>query len=349
MVQLPAASAPTPRDFPGIDHPIRWGFMATGNIAKQWARCLRELPDEAELTAVGSRTQSGADRFAAEFGVRHAFGSYAELAECPEVDAVYVASPHSHHLEHALAAIEAGKHVLVEKPLTPTLEQSTALLEAASRAGVFVMEALWTRCHPLIRKAQQVVASGALGELRLLEASFSHAFDFEDESHRLLDPELAGGAILDLGVYPAHVSHALLGPAAELVAGGTLAATGVDASSLAQVTWRGDGGATFGALFTSLEAEAVQRLELVGTRGRLVIDHFLVPERLTVELKGAEPQEFTAVPAGYIHQANEVHRCLHAGLAESPLVPWQSTLEVSALLDAWLQQVTTHDGQEATR
>jgi predicted dehydrogenase len=187
-----------------------WGILSTGHIASVLAKDLALLPEEASLVAVGSRSADKAAAFADEYGFRRSHGSYEELAADPDVDVVYVASPHNDHYPSAKLCLEGGKAVLVEKPLTVTPEQAEELLALAGERGLFVMEAMWTRTHPLIRHAAELVASGELGEVRHVDAQFGFAFDGPD-SHRLLDPEQAGGAILDAGVYPVHAVNLFLG------------------------------------------------------------------------------------------------------------------------------------------
>lgn len=346
MAPISVAPAPQGRAFTPLDRPIRWGIMGTGQIAGHWAEALTQLPDECRLVAVGSRQRASADEFAARFSVAKAHDSYEALAADPDVDVVYVASPHSHHLAMALLAIANGKHVLVEKPLTVSQSQTLELLRAAADAGVFAMEAMWTRCHPLIRRAQSLLAEGVLGSPRMITATFAGQFEGAD-SHRMLSPALAGGAILDLGVYTAHTAAALLGLPTSLTAAGTVTHTGVDATSLALPVWQlDDGGVCRGVLITSLEANAECRLELSGTAGSLVIDHFYQPERMQLRPHRGEPQEFVVNDAGYRWQAQEVHRCLQAGEPESPRVPWQSSLDVAAMLDAWLSAVSGNSTEE---
>ena len=197
---------------------IGWGILATGHIASVFARDLA-LVDDARLVGVGSRSADKAEAFAAEHGATRAYGSYADLAADPEVDAVYVASTHNDHLESARLCLEAGKAVLVEKPLTTTPAETAALIECARDRGQFLMEAMWTRTHPLIRRLAEIAAAGEIGEIRHVAADFGFPFR-GPESHRLLDPAQAGGAILDAGVYPAHAVHLFLGEPAELSAYG---------------------------------------------------------------------------------------------------------------------------------
>lgn len=339
------ATAPTAGSFEPLSptRRVRWGIMATGGIAGTWADALRQLPDECELVAVGSRTQASADEFAAKYQVPQAFGSYEELASCPDIDVVYVASPHSHHLEHSLLAINAGKHVLVEKSMTPSQADTVAIFEAAERAKVFAMEAVWTRCNPIIRQAQALISRGMLGDVRLVRASFSFKFDGDDE-HRLWNPELAGGAVLDLGVYPAHITHSMVGCPQTVRARGTLGRTGVDATSVASLSWPNN--ATLAELYCSLEAGAETRLEVVGTDARLEIPFFLRPDKMTLTPANGEPQEFVTQlpPGGYTFQAQEVHQCLRQGNMESSLVPWQSSVDVAWVMDCWLNDLHQESG-----
>ncbi|MGJ6980736.1 Gfo/Idh/MocA family protein [Aestuariimicrobium soli] len=320
---------------------VRWGIVAPGNIAEKFARSLATLPDEAELVAVGSRSLDRAGDFAARHAVPHAHGSYDELLARDDLDAVYIASPHNLHREQAIQAIEAGKNVLIEKPMADTLENATAIIDAARAHGVFCMEAMWTRCHPLVLRARKLVEDGLLGDPRFLWCTFAFRFDGDDD-HRLLNPDLAGGAILDLGVYPMHAAHVMLGNPTSLSAEGTNhPRTGVDATSVAHLRWDAlAGDACFGTLVSSLDARGDQRLTLFGTLGQLELVNFLNPQTLLFTPEGGETQTFVAQDAGFVHQIQEVHRCLRAGAVESAAVPWQATLEVAGLLDQWRAGVT---------
>lgn len=324
---------------------IRWGILAPGNIAAKFARSLASLPDEAELVAVGSRSLERATAFASRHGVPNAHGSYEELVSRDDLDVIYVASPHNLHREQAIAAIEASKHVLVEKPMADTLANATAIIDAARARGVFCMEAMWTRCNPLVLRARQLIAQGQLGDPRFMWCTFAFRFDGDDD-HRLLDPNLAGGAILDLGVYPMHAAHVLLGMPDSLRAEGTLhPRTGVDATSVAHLRWDRGNATTFATLVSSLDARGDQRLTIFGTAGQLELVNFLNPQSLLFTPEGGETQTFVAQDAGFVHQIQEVHRCLRAGTAQSAAVPWQATLEVAGLLDQWRAGVGDTGGQ----
>ncbi|MCW2804960.1 MAG: hypothetical protein QOF52_3330 [Propionibacteriaceae bacterium] len=325
--------------------PIGWGILSTGHIASVFAKDLAILPDEARLVAVGSRDQSKADAFAQEYGFERAYGSYAELANDPEVDVVYIASTHNDHFPSAKLCLEAGKHVLVEKPLTVTPDEAAELVELARERKLFLMEAVWTRTNPLIRKAAEVVASGELGAVRHVAASFGFAFDGE-ESHRLLDPEQAGGAILDLGVYPAHGVNLFLGEPDAVLGYGSHASTGVDSHAAATLVYlaTADRPAATASVLCTLEATVPTRLEVFCTDGSVTIDSFIRPTEISIRRgndRDIEPETaITQLPGGgYTFQAQEVMRCIRAGELESPLVPWASTLATMRTLAAWREAV----------
>lgn len=325
---------------------IGWGVIGTGDIASSFARDLALLPEEARLVAVGSRDQSRARDFADRHGFGAAYGSYAELVADPSVDIVYVATPHSDHLASARLALEAGKPVLVEKPLTLKASDTEELVELARARGLFLMEAVWMRTSPLIRRAAELVAAGEIGQLRHVSANFGFAFDGPD-THRLLDPAVGGGAILDLGVYPAHAANLFLGEPTALHASGSTARTGVDSHTAALLTLAAtaDRPPATATLICSLETTMPASLEIYGSAGRIMIDKFFLRPAEMAVYRGTEPGTepeimITQWPGGgYTFQAQEVMRCLRAGDVESPLVPWADTVAVARTLDRWLAAV----------
>lgn len=327
------------------DGPIRWGILSTGHIASVLTRDLALVPEEAVVVAVGSRSLDKAEQFAAEYDIPRAYGSYAELAADPDVDVIYVASTHNDHLASARLCLEAGKAVLVEKPLTVSAAETEELVDLAGERGLFLMEALWSRTNPLLRRAAEIVTSGELGAIRHVNASFGFAFR-GDDSHRLLDPDQAGGAILDLGVYPVHGVNLFLGEPDELHGFGTLAPTGVESHAAALLTFpetefRAPATAS---VVCSLEAELPWRLEVLCSDGSVRFDQFLLPSEVTVVRGvGEDKEEETLVTewpgGGYTFEIQEVNRCLRSGELESPLVPWKDTLAVARTLDRWLLSI----------
>jgi predicted dehydrogenase len=316
---------------------IGWGILGTGGIAAKFARDLRLLPD-AELMAVGSRAQATADAFGAEWGAPRRYPSYAELVADPEVDAVYVSSPHPMHRDDALLAIEAGKAVLCEKPFTVNAAEAHEVVTAARARGVFLMEAMWTRFLPHMVKVRSVLDSGVLGEVRAVYADHGQWFA-EDPAFRLFAPELGGGALLDLGVYPISFASMVLGRPARVTAVSSPAFTGVDAQT--SMIFEYDGGAQ--ALLTCiLEARSTVRAAVVGTEGRLEIDcvwyqptTFRVITRDGAITEYDEPCDLR----GMQHEAAEVGRCLRAGLLESPVMPLDETISIMATMDEVRRQI----------
>jgi predicted dehydrogenase len=247
--------------------PIRWGLLATGGIGRSFAEDLRLLPD-CEIVAVGSRTQESADAFGADFAIPHRHGSYADLAADPDVDVIYVSTPHPWHRDATLLAIEGGKAVLCEKPFAMDREQSQQMVGAARSAGVFLMEAMWTRFLPHVARIREIITAGTLGELVYLTAEHGQWFA-QDPTHRLFAPTLGGGALLDLGIYPVSFAHLIFGPPSSITAASTPAFTGVDATT--SMVLRYPSGA-HAVLSTSLAAKSSNPAVIYGTDARLEID-----------------------------------------------------------------------------
>lgn len=252
---------------------LRWGILGTGWIAGRFVDALQRHTTQ-QVVAVGSRSQESAERAAHRFGAVRGHSSYAALVEDAGVDVVYVATPHPMHVENALLAIDAGKHVLVEKPLALNAGQGRRIAEAAQAAGVFCAEAMWTLFLPKFDVIRQLLADGALGELRTVVADMGEWFD---PDHRIFDPALAGGAMLDLGTYPVTLATWVFGDERpRAVAGsGTRSSTGVMGQFAAALDF---GGGRLAALSASIEADLPTRASIAGTRGRLDLDrHFYRP------------------------------------------------------------------------
>ncbi|MCX4968989.1 Gfo/Idh/MocA family oxidoreductase [Streptomyces sp. NBC_00654] len=314
---------------------VRWGVLATGGIAASFTADVQSMPD-AEVVAVASRTDASAKAFADRFGIGRAYGSWAELVADDTVDIVYVATPHSAHREAAGLALEAGKHVLCEKAFTLDTRQAEELVALARERGLFLMEAMWTYCNPVIRRMTELVRDGAIGEIRTVQADFGFAGDF-GPGHRLRDPALGGGALLDLGVYPVSFAHLLLGEPDRVQADALLSPEGVDLNTGMLLGW--DSGAT-ALLSCSIVGHHPTAATVIGTAGRIDFPHsFFYPERFVLHRAGAEPEEITTGPGpqgltGLQYEAAEVMRAVRAGESESPLVPLDGSLAVMRTLDA---------------
>ncbi|MBB2945808.1 putative dehydrogenase [Actinoplanes lutulentus] len=316
---------------------VRWGILGPGGIASTFAADL-PLVEGAELAAVGSRSLATAEAFAQRHGFARAHGSYADLAADDGVDIVYVATPHAFHFEGAMLCVEAGKAVLVEKPITLDLASTAQLIQAARAKGVFLMEAMWMRCNPAIRKIAELVEEGAIGWVSAIHADFGLQGPF-DASHRLRDPELGGGALLDLGVYPIHLTHMLLGSPAKAHAWAHLTPERVDENTGVLLGY--EAGAV-AALTCSINGESRNAASITGTDGRIDLPPgFFIPRSFVLNRPGKAPEtfEFPFEGSGYQFEAAEAQRCFLAGEAESPLVSHEATLEVMALLDALREEI----------
>jgi predicted dehydrogenase len=328
--------------------PVSWGILATGKIAQTFARAVAEVPG-ARLAAVGSRRPESARAFADQHGATAAYGSYEELVADPEVEVVYIATPHALHLENARLAFEAGKHVLCEKPLTLNAAEAEEMVALARRHDRFLMEAMWTACHPVVRRLGSDLRAGRFGTPRHLHAELGFRVEAPPED-RMLNPHLGASALLDMGIYPLTIAHLLLGEAEALHAVGVLSEDGIDLD--VAVTGRYPGGAlaTMTASMTSWSSRAGA---LATDEGRIDLDNFHHPTHATftpyaaggsndldgrrepVRIEGDEP----VLGSGYGNEIAEVGRCLRAGLRESPLVPHAQTVTLMGQMDDLRRQI----------
>jgi predicted dehydrogenase len=309
----------------------RWGILGTGGIASAFAGDL-PLASGAVLAAVGSRHLDTAREFAAKYGFARAHGSWAELAADPEVDVIYVATPHAFHYDAAMACLAGGKAVLCEKPMTLDLASSARLALEARTRGLFLMEAMWMRCNPAIRSIVALIDEGVIGEVKAVHADFGLQGPFP-ATHRLRDPALGGGALLDLGVYPINLAHLVLGAPATVESWAHLTPEGVDENTGILF---GYASGAMAALTCSINGLTRNAASITGTLGRIDLPpYFYMPRSYTLTLAGGSPQEFEYPfeGRGYQFEAAEVMRCLAAGELESPLMPQETTLEIMNLMD----------------
>lgn len=315
----------------GLRHRTRWGILSTGNIAEKFVEDLRLLPD-AEVAAVGSRSTEAARRFADRFAIPRAHGTWQELAEDPEVDAIYVATPHVAHYEATMVCLRAGKATLTEKPFTLDVPTTEALIATARAGRVFLMEAMWMRCFPAIRRLRELVAGGAIGRVTAVHADFGLRGP-ADPTHRLRARALGGGALLDLGIYPITFAHLFLGPPSTVTAWARLTDEGVDENT--GIVLGHDSGAV-AALSCGIVGDTARRATITGTEGRIELPRtFYHPSEYT--LWRGEEAETVPTPFdgwGYHYEAAEVQRCLREGRTESTLVPLDDTLTIMRTLDA---------------
>ncbi|MGZ4485607.1 MAG: Gfo/Idh/MocA family protein [Nocardioidaceae bacterium] len=336
----PSVAEPLP-----ADRPVRWGILATGKIANGFAKDLALLPD-AEIAAVGARRLDSAKAFAARHGAAAAYGSYQELVADPDVDVVYVASPHALHKEHVLLAFEAGKPVLCEKAITLNARDAQELVDEARARGLFLMEAMWMRCNPTIRRLQQLFATGELGEIRQVRADLGFVVD-KPGTDRLLDPALGGGALLDMGVYPLTFAHLFLGTPSRVAAAAYLSPAGVDLNLALSL---GYDGSAIASLTSTMTAWSPRTASIATDRGRVDLpDAFHHPTTVTWTRFDSDPDFASGSPVQQIHEdvigtglaneALEVVRCLRNGEIESPLVPLDDTVALMRLMDQVREQI----------
>jgi predicted dehydrogenase len=298
------------------------------------ARALSTLPDAA-LVAVGSRSQSSADAFAAEHGIERAHGSYEDLWADDGVDIVYVASPHSHHCEMTIAALDAGRHVLCEKAFAHNADEARQMVDAARRNQRFLMEAMWTWFIPAVVEIKHRIASGEIGKVEGIHADFGIRVLDEDGRHRRVD--LAGGALLDVGIYPICFARFLLGEPAEVRALGMLGPTGVDVNVGGVLSFPSGAVATF---HTSLETTTSLRATIHGTAGRIDVDPpFFFTSAFTVHPDGGDPQRVEIPNQGLAHEAAHAMARIRDGQLESDVLPLDTTIATMELLDEFRRQL----------
>ncbi|MHA4868334.1 Gfo/Idh/MocA family protein [Duganella sp. PWIR1] len=323
-----------------MTQPIRWGILGTGKIAKAFATALKDTPD-ATLAAVASRSVDSATKFGQEYGAERFHGSYQALADDPAVDVIYIATPHPMHHENALMCLNGGKAVLVEKSFTMNRRQAEDIINLARAKNLFVMEAMWTRFMPSVVEAKRIVDSGEIGKPANVTADFGFTSDAGPE-HRLFAPELGGGALLDLGIYPLSMASFFLGGVTGVKAQAEMTATGVDMQTAFTLSHEGGG---VSSCACSLRSRTPTELTISGTKGFVRLhDRFHNTDTITVTVvDGASRNERTlSLPKsgnGYTHEAQEVGRCLRAGLIESPVMPHAETLAIMGTLDEIRAQI----------
>lgn len=325
---LPASRTPPPMEAPAL----RWGILGTGWIAEQFIASVRAHTRQ-DIAAVGSRSQAKADAFARAQGIATAHASYAALVADPALDVIYVATPHNLHHAHVRLALEAGKHVLVEKPMALDHAQAAGMVALARARGVFFAEALWTYFLPKFDVLQQVFESGILGEIRSVHTEYGEHFT---RDHRIFDPALAGGPLLDLGTYPVSLLARLLGVPAQVIGVSQADPSGVHGQLSAILT---TATGNQGTLSTTLYGFTPTNAVIVGTGGTVRFgSEFNLPGPF--EVRSADGATVLAYDEpvgrhfeGLHYEAAEVARCIARGATETPVRPLQASLDTMATLD----------------
>ena len=312
---------------------VRWGILGPGTISQKFADSLKVVSD-AEITAVGSRDIQRANAFADTFNIPHRHGNYIDLADNPEVDVIYVATPHPFHKACAILCLEAGKAVLCEKPLTVNAEQAKKMITCAREHNQFLMEAMWTRFLPVIVKVREWLAEGAIGEPRLLTADHASRKILSTETleGRLFNPELGGGGLLDVGVYTIALAYMVFGPPSKITSLAHIGETNVDEQ--ASILLGYDAG-QIANLFCAIRTETLKEARIIGTKGTIHIPEFWQATSATLTRTGKESIhiEIPFKRNGFEYQVIEVINCLREGKLESDVMPLDESLSIMKTTD----------------
>jgi predicted dehydrogenase len=313
-----------------------WGILGPGGIAQAFAKDLALLQGHT-TAAVGSRSLQNAQKFVATYGGT-AYGSYEELVADPSIDAIYVATPHPAHHDNVILALNAGKPVLCEKPFSVNAHEAQAMIDAAARNGVALMEAMWARFLPHYAKVREIVESGVLGPILSIHAD--HGQRLADQGiARLIEPALAGGALLDLGIYPVSFAHMILGTPAQITSTAVMTDKGVDAQTSMIFTYE-DGAQA--VLTTTMIEQTPCRAVVAGLNGWLEIDRtFYNPAAMRVVLNDGTTTEYPNAYKGHglREQAEVFKQLVRSGKLESEILTWKATVEIMTTLDTVREQI----------
>lgn len=311
---------------------VKWGIISTGWIAHQFVTDLVHSSNGVAY-AVGSRSQESADEFARNHDIAKAYATYEDLVNDPEVDAVYIGTPHPFHKDNALLALRAGKAVLCEKPFAVNSSELEEVITYAREQKLFLMEAMWSRYIPAIVKVREWIAEGRIGEVRLVKADLGFRTDWNPEG-RLLNPKLGGGALLDVGIYPISFASMVFGPHPEKISSTVqMGETGVDEHFSMLLSYEGGRTASLNA---GIRLKMLEEAHVFGTDGYIVVEGTLVnPKSASLYVGDVKVETFEddRSSIGYVFEAEEVGRCLQAGLTESPIMPLDESLAILKLLD----------------
>jgi predicted dehydrogenase len=318
--------------------PIRFGILGPGKIANRFCEALQTLAPDAQVYAVASRDEQKAKEFATKFKALKYYASYEQLVADPQVDVVYIATPHPFHFEQAKLCLHSGKPVLCEKPMTISLKQTAALVEIARTQHVFLMEAMWSRFIPAIVKVKELIDAGDIGEIKFLHADFGFISP-NDLNLRTFNKSLGGGAQLDVGVYPMFLALWLLGKPDSVKAHASLAITGVDDNTSVMLGYKNGASAS---IFSSFVSDSVKDAVIMGTKGSITLHSaWHKATSFTIKKNNAEPEhfEYPYKSNGLQFQAIEVIQCLREGKTESKRLPLEMSLLMAITADEILKQI----------
>lgn len=314
-----------------VETPIRWGVVGRGWIVESFVAGLRAVPD-AELVAVGSRQQATADAFGDKLGVRTRHGSLEALANDPEIDVIYIATPHNAHKSATILCLNAGKPVLCEKPFAINAAEADEMIATARSKDLFLMEAMWPRFVPLMVKVRELLASDAIGEVRMVSADLGFRAE-PGRPPRLWDPANGGGALMDVGVYVVSFAAMVLGTPTRIASMPTIGDAGVDEQAAMILGY--DNGA-LAVLSAAIRTNTPHVATIMGSKGMIEIHHdWHKPTAFTLSVSGTSSERYELPPRGngYNYEAIETMRCLRQGLTESPILPLAETRAIVSTLD----------------
>jgi predicted dehydrogenase len=314
--------------------PVRWGIIGCGLIAPKFF-CALENTGEGHVVAAASKSMRRAKRLQKKLGIPQVYGSYEEMLEREKLDAVYIANTHAEHAASAKLCLERGLPVLVEKAFTKNAREAEEVVSLAREKNLFCMEAMWTRFNPSTAKLRDLLNAGTIGDVQRFRADFCVRMGLGRKTlpwNRMYSRRLAGGALLDIGVYPIAYARMIFGCAPERITGtAKMSWTGVDKTSEYHLDFGGGRRADLAASFAETRPrDAV----ITGTRGIIRVPHFSGTDRLTVTRPGRAPETIECEPNGFEYEIRATHRCLREGLAESPLMPLDETIETMQTMDA---------------
>ena len=309
---------------------IKWGIVGPGKIATDFTEDLK-LVQDAEVAAVASRNLERAQQFADKFNLPNAFGSYDELFNSDDVDIVYVATPHNFHKDIAIQAIKSGKHVLCEKPLGVSRAEVEEIVAAAKENKVFMMEGLWSRFNPSVQKAKEMVDDGTIGDIGYLHADFAFYGLDRGLDSRLLNPDLASGSLLDIGIYPIFLAYLILGMPKEIMATSNFHDNGTELQTSMVFHYE----TAQAILYSGLTSDSKMEAEISGSKGEIFIHPRWHEADGCSLLKDDKTQQFDLPRQGngFVYEIKEVHQCLKANKLQSDLWSHQNSLDVAELLD----------------
>lgn len=311
---------------------IKWGILGPGAIAHKFAEGLLAAED-ARLIAVGSRDKKRAEDFSKRYGIEKSYGSYAELASDPDIDIIYVATPHPFHKECAKLCLDAGKSVLCEKPFTLNARDTRELAKLARQKKLFLMEAMWTRFFPAVEKVRKWLREGVIGEVQMLKADFGFG-GVHDPKGRVLNPELGGGALLDLGIYPVSFASMVFGTQPKTIKSlADIGPTGVDEKCAMLFGY--DAG-KMASLSASFKADLINDVWIFGTKGRIHVPEFYKASRAILSLSNGKEEVFDSPykSTGYQFEAIEAINCIKQGRIESEIMPLDESIAIMETMDS---------------